>query len=174
MSSSGFSARYFSLSRYFRGTHSLPLASWTCSRRFMSRTCLPLPGCALLPTQPCLNYLHFFDHFTNLPTPVRPYPLALLSPFLTCPLCFSSRPCSHCFTFKLHPLASQPLVLCYLRFPNIVPSSAITGMREAAGGRQPAAAKPLLYIYIFQQKNRTPPNKKLTYIVQWGGLCKAV
>ena len=50
--------------------------------------------------------------------------------------------------FKLHLLASQSLVLCYLRFPNIVPSSAITGMRGAAGGRQPAAAKPPWYNII--------------------------
>ena len=50
------------------------------------------------------------------------------------------------FTVEVHTLAEQSL-LCGLGFTYyyIIPLFPNTGMREAAGGRQPAAAKPFLY-----------------------------
>ena len=57
------------------------------------------------------------------------------------------------FTVEVHPLAEQSL-LCGLGFTSyyiiyLVPLFANTGMREAAGGRQPASAKPSLYIHKY-------------------------
>ena len=52
--------------------------------------------------------------------------------------------------FTVHPLAVSAVAFVRPRstYCMILPLFATTGMREAAGGRQPAAAKPHSYIYI--------------------------
>ena len=85
-----------------------------------------------------------------------------------CSTCKQQHSSTYCHLFVItkkntlvHPLAAQQL-LCGLGFNlHYSTSPAITGMRAAAGRRQPAAAKPPCIPYNTQETHHTKPHHTL-------------